>query len=100
MYYVKVLFYNVINSVGLAVGGVFTCWLPLCRLSFVVYAPIIARRCYIVNTFCAFYGVFLEITGVETVVKFTTIVFLWYYSRINTKHIAIIIQHKNYNVIA
>lgn len=29
------------------------------------YAPIIAQWGYIVNTFCAFYGVFLVITGVE-----------------------------------
>lgn len=36
------------------------------------YAPIIARVGYIVNTFSAFCGVFVKITGVETVVKNTT----------------------------
>ena len=38
------------------------------------YAPIVARVCYIVNTFFAFCGVFCVLTGVKSVVKITTMV--------------------------
>lgn len=47
---IYIVIYMVINSVRLAVGEVFNCTRSLFRLSFFVYALIVARRCYSVNT--------------------------------------------------